>query len=95
MSEEFQLSEQLFQDVKAAMLAHDSRCSDDMIAAQYLSALTGYLLAHQHMAPPKKREMLGRLNEFANYVLDQVEKDSVQPPPPPAQEAFGIWRPGK
>lgn len=92
MSDEFQLSEQLLKDVKAAMQSHDSRTSDDMVAAQYLSALTGFILAHQQMAPPQKREVLKDLNGFASHVLNTVEEQSM--PPPPSQDAFGIWRPG-
>lgn len=92
MSDQFELSEQLMADVKATLQKHDSRCSDDMIASQYLSALVGFVLAHQHMAPPKKRELLGELNEFAAHVLTQVEQQSLAPPP--AADAFGIWRPG-
>ena len=95
MSDEFQLSEQLLTDVKDALQNHDSRTSDDMITAQYLSALTGFILAHQQMAPPKKREIMEDLNGFARHVLDTVEQQIMPPPPPPpTQEAFGIWRPG-
>ncbi len=92
MSDEFQLSDDLFQDLKAALIEHDSRASDDLLAAQYFAAMTGYIMAHQQMAPPKKRELLGQLNEFSGYVLDQVEQQTM--PPPPSQDAFGIWRPG-
>ena len=95
MSDEFQLSEQLLMDVKEALQSHDSRTKDDMVAAQYLSALTGFILAHQQMAPPKKREILGDLNGFAEHVLNQVEQQVMPPPPPPpTQEAFGVWKPG-
>ncbi len=92
MSDEFQLSEQLLQDVKAAIQAHDSRARDDLIAAQYMAALIGFVMANQHMAPPKKREVLDQLGGFAGHVLNEVEQQQMAPPP--AQDAFGIWRPG-
>ncbi len=92
MSDEFQLSQQLFEDVKDAIQKHDSRARDDIIAAQYMAALIGLALAQQHMAPPKKRELLDQLGGFAGHVLNEVEQQQM--PPPPAQDAFGVWRPG-
>ncbi|HHJ19126.1 MAG TPA: hypothetical protein ENJ84_04770 [Gammaproteobacteria bacterium] len=91
MSDQFELSEQLFTDVKSAIQGHDGRASDDLIAVQYMAAMMGYVLASQNMSREKRRDILDQLHAFAGHVLEQVEGNQPQPP---AEDAFGIWRPG-
>lgn len=94
MSDQLELSEQLFSDVKSAILEHDSRAGDDLISIQYMAAMMGYVLAGQEMSQAERRDILDQLHAFAGHVLQQVEDDQAQASPPPAEDAFGIWRPG-
>ena len=92
MSAGIQLSGELIAEVKNALVKHDQAADNDLMTLQYLSALIGYVLAHQSNPGLDKRGFLQDLSTFMKQVLDQVESDLQ---PPPAQDAFGIWKPGQ
>ena len=91
MSAGIQLSGELIADVKEVLVKHDASAENDLMTMQYLSAIIGYVLAHQTSPGLDKRGFLGDLGAFMGQVLDQVEDDMQ--PREPAQEAFGIWKP--
>ncbi len=93
MSAGIQLSGELIAGVKEVLVKHDASADNDMMVMQYLSAIIGYVLAHQTSPGLDKRGFLNDLNGFMGQVLDQVEADMQ--PPQPAQQAFGIWKPGE
>jgi hypothetical protein len=93
MSGGIQLSGELINVVKDALVKHDAAAEDDLMTMQYLSAIIGYVLAHQTNPALNKRGFLNDLSTFMGQVLDQVESDMK--PQQPAQEAFGIWKPGE
>jgi len=93
MSGGIQLSGELIADVKEALVKHDAEAENDQMTMQYLSAIIGYVLAHQTNPGIDKRGFIADLATFTGQVLDQVEAD-LKPPAPP-QEAFGIWKPGE
>ena len=49
------------------------------------------------MESAQKADVLEQLAAFTKHVADDVDKQRQQsappPPSPPAQEAFGIWKP--
>ena len=87
MSGGIQLSSEMISDIKAVITKHDPAADNDLYFMQYLSAVTGYVLAHQDGMD--KKALLGDLSHFMGQVLDQVEQD-MKPP----EDAFGIWKPG-
>ena len=91
MSAGIQLSGELIADVKEVLVKHDASAENDLMTMQYLSAIIGYVLAHQTNPGLDKRGFLGDLGAFMGQVLDQVEEDMQ--PRQSAQEAFGIWKP--
>jgi hypothetical protein len=93
MSGGIQLSGELINAVKDALVEHDAAAKDDLMTMQYLAAIIGYVLAHQTNPALNKRGFLNDLSTFMGQVLDQVEADMK--PQQPSQEAFGIWRPGE
>lgn len=93
MSGGIQLSGELISGVKEVLVQHDASADDDLMTMQYLSAIIGYVLAHQTNPGLDKRGFLNDLTTFMGQVLDQVETDMA--PPQPSQEAFGIWKPGE
>jgi hypothetical protein len=96
-----QLSSELISDIKVALAKHDPETESDMLFMQYLSAMTGYVLAHQPHPGLDKRDLLSKLHLFSEEVLDQMEndlqkQDSSQQPQQeaaPQKDAFGIWKP--
>ncbi|NNL06843.1 MAG: hypothetical protein HKO86_03900 [Gammaproteobacteria bacterium] len=93
MSGGIQLSGELINAVKESLVKHDAAAEDDLMTMQYLSAIIGYVLAHQTNPALNKRGFLNDLSTFMGQVLDQVESDMR--PQQPSLEAFGIWRPGE
>ena len=94
MSDEFQLSHKMVEEVKSVLANHDGRATDDIFATQYLAALVGFIMGNQQMSAAKRREILEDLNSFSAHVMQEIEKQQVQQAVPSPQEAFGIWRPG-
>ena len=89
MSGGIQLSSEMISDIKAAITKHDPAADNDLYFMQYLSAVTGYVLAHQDQPGIDKKALLGDLWHFVGQVFDQVAQD-MKPP----EDAFGIWKPG-
>ena len=90
MSGGIQLSSEMISDIKAAITKHDPAADNDMYFMQYLTAVAGYVLAHQDQPGLDKKALLSDLGHFMGQVVEQVERD-LQPP----EDAFGIWKPGQ
>lgn len=90
--QELQLSQQLIEDIQAAITKHDANANDDMVAVQYMAASIGFLVGHQNMQPAQQEGVMEQLNAIIGHIIQQVRPQPVQPP---QQEAFGIWRPGE
>ena len=86
-----QLSSELASQLKAVVVEHDADAENDMLFLQYLSAVTGYVMAHQTQPGLDKQEFIGDLSGFMGQVMKQVEADSQQRAP--QDDAFGIWKP--
>ncbi len=90
MSGGIQLSSEMISDIKAVVMKNDPAADNDLYFMQYLSAVTGYVLAQQDQPGLDKKSLLGDLTHFMSQVLDQVEQDMK-----PAEDAFGVWKPGE
>lgn len=89
---ELNLSEDLIKDVQAVFAANDPDAQDAVTFAQYLAAITGYVVSDITAPQEKLRDLLGQLNDFSMHVFDEEVKKKTSFTPP-GQEAFGIWRP--
>ena len=85
-----QLSPELVEDIKAVLVKHDPATENDLLLIQYLSAVLGFILAHQTQPGLDKRAFLGDIHTFTGQVLSQVEGDMRQPQ---QEDAFGVWKP--
>jgi hypothetical protein len=88
-----QLSAEMVSELKAVLIKHDPAASDDIMYMQYLTAVTGFVLAHQQNPSEEKQGLLEDLCTFMGQVVAQVERDMA--PKKPAPDAFGIWKPGQ
>ena len=86
-----QLSNEMVTELKSVMEKHDPATSDDMLFMQYLSAVTGFVLAHQSNPGLDKKEFITDLAGFTTQVVEQVSEDMR--PQQPAEDAFGVWKP--
>ena len=91
---EIKLTKELADKVTAILCEHEPMCQDRLISAQYLTALTGYLLASQPMPDNNAREILGELSAFMHHVYDDLHGSQQQAAPQgDPEKAFGIWKP--
>ncbi len=90
MSGGIQLSSEMISGIKAVVVKNDPAADNDLYFMQYLSAITGYVLAQQDQPGLDKKGMLEDLSHFMGQVLNQVEQD-MKPP----EDAFGVWKPGQ
>jgi len=89
MSGGIQLSSDMIADLKNVVMKSDPAADNDLYFMQYLTAVTGYVLAQQDQPGIDKKAMIGDFSHFMGQVLDQVEAD-MKPP----EDAFGVWKPG-
>lgn len=85
------LNEELINDLQAVIVKHDPQASDPAVVLQYLAAVMGIVLGNQPLAEEQRKSFLNELYQFSGQVVEDVAHHSQ--PAPPAQEAFGIWRP--
>lgn len=86
-----QLSTELVTKLKAVVVEHDENADNDMLFMQYLSAVTGFVMANQKDPGFDKQEFISDLAGFIGQVVKQVESDNK--PQAPQEGAFGIWKP--
>ena len=86
-----QLSSELVSKLQAVVVEHDAEANNDMLFMQYLSAVTGFVMAHQTQPGLDKQEFISDLAGFMGQVVRQVEADNK--PSAPQEDAFGVWKP--
>jgi hypothetical protein len=90
-----QLTIPLVEDVLNTIIKHDPQADDHGMAMQYMAAITGFLLGHQDFNEHQRTEFLNQLQAFSQQVCnDIVAQRAEREAPPPAQDAFGVWKPG-
>lgn len=88
-----QLSPQLMGDLRTALEKQDPRTTDDILAMQYLVAAAGMMLSDYKNPQMDKQAALDDVCGFMKHVFDYMEREKMQTAPPPAQDAFGVWKP--
>ncbi|HEC28158.1 MAG TPA: hypothetical protein ENI65_01030 [Gammaproteobacteria bacterium] len=87
-----QLSEELLIDIQKTLVTHDPKAQDMGVAVQYLSAITGLLLANFNAYNrEQKKELLQQLFGFTENVMNDNDRKNLQNEDSDA--AFGIWKP--
>lgn len=102
--QELQLSVEMVRDIQQRVQQDDPRASDSGVCAQYLAAVTGFMLGQLNADTDKKKEFLQQLQEFAAGVVDDVESQQEMEAAQPGtgsgggqsageQRSSGIWTP--
>ncbi|WP_017940606.1 MULTISPECIES: hypothetical protein [unclassified Thioalkalivibrio] len=92
MSDTLQLSGELIQKVQDVLTEVDPKAEQPIVAVQYLSAITGFMVAQMPESVDERKDYLKQLSQFTESVFVDVESRKQSAPPP--QEASGVWRPG-
>ncbi|WP_017925760.1 MULTISPECIES: hypothetical protein [unclassified Thioalkalivibrio] len=87
-----QLSGDLIQKIQDVLVETDPKAQQPIVAVQYLSAITGFLVAQMPESVNERKEYLKQLSQFTESVFVDMESRKQAAPPP--QEASGVWRPG-
>jgi len=89
-----QLSEELIIDVQKTLVKHDEKAQEMGVAVQYLSAITGLLLANfNNHDIEQKKDLLQQLFHFTENVMTDNISQQQQASQPAQDDAFGIWKP--
>ena len=90
--DQLKLSRELIEKIEKVLVAEDERARNPLIAGQYLSAITGFIVGNHDLPSGEKNEIMNELNAFAKYVYDDITRQRKQTMQPKG-EAFGIWKP--
>ena len=108
MSNEITLSDELIDNLYGVICQHDEGAKQNMIVAlQYLSAVSGYMLGDYPGPEADRDELIDQLAAFAKSVADdrasqqqnQPQSQQQQPATPAGKSeatddpAVGIWKP--
>ena len=92
------LSQELLDQLFAALNEHDPNCKkDELVAIQYLAAVIGMVAARQLHNPEERKTLISDMADFIQFVGQDVAEQIAQAMPEgkkPSQSAFGIWTPG-
>ena len=93
---EIVLKPELIKGLQKVLVDYDKANEDPVLAAQYLSAVVGSIVATSGIPKDAQKEILDQLIDFIRYVYDQQTKavdDTSNKNTAESQEAFGKWEP--
>ena len=91
---EIVLKPELIKGLQKVLVDYEPANEDPILAAQYLAAVVGSIVATANIPKDKQDDILKQLLDFVKYVYDQQTQASA-----PAKqdnqpsEAFGKWKP--
>ena len=91
---EIVLKPELIKGLQKVLVDYEPANEDPILAAQYLAAVVGSIVATANMPKNQQDDILKQLLDFIKYVYDQQTQASA-----PAKqdnqpsEAFGKWKP--
>ena len=87
------LKPELIKALQKVLVDYESANEDPILAAQYLSAVVGSIVASANLAENQKEEILKQLLDFIKYVYNQQTSTTAQSQSKNKEEAFGKWKP--
>jgi|TARA_B100000959_G_scaffold109940_1_gene115994 cytochrome oxidase Cu insertion factor (SCO1/SenC/PrrC family) len=90
---EIVLKPELIKELQKVLVDYEPANEDPILAAQYLSAVVGSIIATSNLPKEQQDEILNQILDFIRYVYKQQIQDIPNQQPDNKQEAFGIWKP--
>ena len=90
---EIVLKPELIKALQKVLVEYEPANEDPILAAQYLSAVVGSIVANADLQEKQKNEILQQLLEFTKYVYDQQTSSFAEQTGQNQEEAFGKWKP--
>ena len=88
---EIVLKPELIKALQKVLVDYEPANEDPILAAQYLSAVVGSIVANADLQEKQKNEILQQLLEFTKYFYDQQTSSFTAQTGQPQEEAFGKW----
>ena len=88
---EIVLKPELIKGLQKVLVEYEPANEDPILAAQYLSAVVGSIVATSGIPQEQQDDILKQLLDFIKYVYDQQSKSSEPPSAPQTADAFGKW----
>ena len=89
---EIVLKPELIKNLQKVLVDYEPANQDPILAAQYLSAVVGSIVASSSMPSDQQKEILKQILDFISYVYDQQTQTNQQPEQK-SDDAFGVWKP--
>tara|TARA_B100001996_G_C18557955_1_gene553490 strand:+ start:435 stop:725 length:291 start_codon:yes stop_codon:yes gene_type:complete len=93
---EIVLKPELIKKLQKVLVDYEPANEDPILAAQYLSAVVGSIIATSNLPKEQQDEILNQIVDFIKYVYDQQTQQtqpSLNQQSESDQESFGIWKP--
>ena len=97
---EIVLKPELIKGLQKVLVDYEPKNEDPILAAQYLSAVVGSIVATSGIPEKDQDDILNQLIDFIKYVYEEQRKAGASPSSSeapansqPAQDAFGKWIP--
>jgi len=90
---EIVLKPELIKGLQKVLIDYEAANEDPILAAQYLSAVVGSIIATSNLSKEQQDEILNQILDFIRYVYKQQTQAIPDPKPDNNQESFGIWKP--
>tara|TARA_B100000609_G_C16957826_1_gene302425 strand:- start:304 stop:591 length:288 start_codon:yes stop_codon:yes gene_type:complete len=92
---EIVLKPELIKGIQKVLIDYEPANEDPILAAQYLSAIVGSIVATSNLPKDQQDEILNQILDFVKYVYEQQTQGSspTQTSKDASQESFGIWKP--
>ena len=97
---EIVLKPELIKGLQKVLVDYEPENEDPILAAQYLSAVVGSIVATSGIPEKDQNDILNQLIDFIKYVYEEQRKagtsssgSETSPSPQSAQDSFGKWPP--
>jgi hypothetical protein len=90
---EIVLKPELIKRLQKVLVDYEAANEDPILAAQYLSAVVGSIIATSNLPKEQQDEILNQILDFIRYVYKQQTQAIPDQKPDNNQESFGIWKP--
>ncbi len=90
---EIVLKPELIKGLQKVLVDYEPANEDPILAAQYLSAVVGSIIATSNLPKGQQDEILNQILDFIRYVYKQQTQAIPDKKPDNNQEAFGTWKP--
>lgn len=92
---ELQLSAQLIEQLRQAVIEQDEQANNPVVCSQYLAAAMACMIADTSLSNVQKQDVLEGLAKFTQRVVADMNQPAAPAQPAADEPAYGTWKPEK